>query len=92
MSENGSLAENSIAQTKSTQSKNLDEKIRSIGDTDFAKRVKTAASVILAPCVAPSFARVLRTSSPKEAPFANGSSGENLDRAYGGPVCNQILV
>lgn len=87
VSENASLAENSVVRTKSTQSKNLDDKIRSIGETDFAKRVKTAASVILAPCVAPSLSRVLRTSSPKETPFKSATSGENLDQAYGGPVC-----
>jgi hypothetical protein len=52
---------------------------RNIGNTEFAQRVKTAAQVMLAPCVGPSLSSVLATgtTSPRRA----SSEAEQIDRS-----------
>lgn len=56
--------DNSIALTGSKSSHPANEGQRSIGDTEFVKRVRTAASVMLAPCVGPSLSSILKTGGP----------------------------
>ena len=56
---------NSIEGTRSTNSALIDEKQYAIGDTEFAKRMRTAAKVMLAPCVAPSLSEALSKCGPR---------------------------
>ena len=53
-----SFDENSIVRHETLSSH------RPVGDTEFVKRVKNAASLIIAPCVAPSLTSVLK--SPRD--------------------------
>ena len=52
----------------------LDERLRSIGGAAFARKVRTAASAVLAPCVGPTLPSFLRQSSPS-MPYKNISHG-----------------
>ena len=64
--------------------------VRPVGDTEFVKRVKNAAAIIIAPCVAPSFANVLQSpqdiSGKVNAPFQRGNN--NVDsNVFSRTVC-----
>lgn len=48
----------------------LDERLRSIGGAAFAKKVRTAASAVLAPCVGPTLPSFLRQNTPS-TPYKN---------------------
>lgn len=55
------LGNNSIVRSESPLSFLADPSQCSVGDIEFVKRVRNAASVILAPCVAPNVSSVLKT-------------------------------
>jgi hypothetical protein len=73
---------NSIARSgSSTAHPGIGERHRSIGNTEFAKRVKTAAQAMLAPCVAPSLSSMLssRGPSPRNASSMSPSAAKCED-------------
>jgi hypothetical protein len=49
----------------------FDERMRSIAGAEFAKKVRTAASAVLAPCVGPTFPNFLKQTSPNNMPYSN---------------------
>jgi hypothetical protein len=68
-----------VRSTSSISTPARSDKRRNIGNTEFAQRVKTAAQVMLAPCVGPSLSSVLATgtASPRRA----SSEAEEADRS-----------
>jgi hypothetical protein len=85
---------NSITRPRSNASHPVDKRHHSIGDTEFARRVKSAASIMLAPCVAPSLSSILKTGgqNPRGAAVAQskssflGSESEVEPGAFAGMV------